>query len=140
MSKDLSPLIRVRKYSVEEKQKALSELYRKAEELEEQKQSLLMTMEEEKQHMAEMDVAMLSYFGPYADAVQERVEDIDEGMKTLNHRIDLAREDVREAFAELKKIEITDEARKDAEAAALAKKDSDELDEIALRQYMYRDD
>ena len=132
MTADLDPLIRVRKHMVDEKQKILAELYSQAEELEGQKSDMLLRMESEQTQVKEMDVQMLSYFGPYTDAVQMRVEEIDETMKTLESRIEIAREDMRAAFEELKKVEITQERRKAEEEAELKKKKANELDEIGV--------
>ena len=132
---DLDPLIRVRKHVVEQKQKFLAELYRQADELEEQKTVLLTQRDEERQKTAEMGVEMLSYFGPYSDAIDGRVEDIDEAVGKLNTRIEIAREDMREAFAELKKVEITQEVREAKEQAALDKKETQELDEIGIEAF-----
>lgn len=129
---DLEPLIRVRKHTVEQKQKFLAELYRQSEELETEKKSVLERLEVEREKVKEMQVEMLSYFGPYTDAVKERVSEIDEQRGNLETRIEIAREDMREAFAELKKIEITQERREAEEEAEISKKESDELDEIGL--------
>ena len=131
----LDGLIRVRKHALDQKQKFVAELYRQAEELENQKVTLLTTLEEEREKVDEMGVEMLSYFGPYSKAVKERVQDIDEAASTLETRIEIAREDMREAFAELKKIEITKQNRDDAEEKAINKKESDELDEIAIEGF-----
>ena len=135
MADDLSSLIRVRKHSVEQKQKLLADLYRKAGELQNEKQSMLDNLEEEKARAHEMGVEMLSYLGPYSEAVQERVEEIEAQSKTLEARIDIARDDMGRAFAELKKIEITQERREDEEKRAQDKKESAELDEIAIDGY-----
>ncbi len=132
---DLNPLIRVRKHVVEQKQKFLAELYRQAEDFENQKQALEDQLEEEQEKVQEMGVEMLSYFGHYSDAVKERVEEIDEAAARLNTRIEIAREDMRQAFAELKKIEITQEAREQAELDELKKKEAAELDEIGIEAY-----
>lgn len=132
---DLNPLIRIRKHALEQKQKFLAELYRQAEEYENQKATLLKNLEEEREKLSDMGPEMLSYFGPYSQSVKERVEEIDHAMQTLSARIDLAREDMREAFAEVKKLEITQDARDDEERAELEKKLSDELDEIAIDGY-----
>ena len=132
---DLSGLIRVRRHALEQKQKFVAELYRQAEELDNQKATLLTTLDEEREKVDEMGVEMLSYFGPYSEAVKERVEEIDEASETLNARIEIAREDMRAAFAELKKIQITQERREDEEEKAVNKKESDELDEIGLETY-----
>lgn len=129
---DLNPLIRVRRHSVEQKQKFLAELYRQAEALQEQKDTLLGTMVKEREKVEELGVAMLTYFGPYSEAVKGRVEDIEAAMKKLNARIDVARDAMREAYAELKKVEITQERREEEEAAAINKKESNELDDIAI--------
>ena len=129
---DLTGLIRVRKHTIEQKQKFLSELYRQAEELTTQKETMLEQLETERDKMQEFGVEMMSYFGPYSDAVKIRVADIDDNMKTLDTRIEIAREEMRAAYNELKKIEITHDRRITAEEKALNKKESDELDEIAL--------
>jgi flagellar FliJ protein len=132
---DLKPLIRVRKHGVEQRQKVLSELYRKAEALAQEKRDLLTRLDEEQAHLEEMDVQMLSYFGPYSDAVHERVEEIDKAAKTLDARIEIARDDIGRAFAELKKVEITQERREDEEEKARNDKESKELDDIAIEGY-----
>ena len=132
---DLNPLIRVQKHALEQKQKFLAELYRQAEEYEGQKTQMLKTLEEEREKLSDMGVEMLAYFGPYEASVDARVKEIDEALLTLNTRIDLAREDMRAAFAELKKIEMTQEDRDAAEAKEIDKKQSDELDEIGLEVF-----
>lgn len=135
---DLEALIRVRRHAVEQKQKFLAELYKQADELEGQKESMLTTLAEERKTVDEMGVEALGYFGHYSEAVRGRVEDIDEAMKKLNRRIEIAREDMRDAFAELKKVEITQERREAEEDKELKKKESDILDEVALEGYRRR--
>lgn len=129
---DLEGLIRVRTHVVEQKQKFLAELYRQAEELDDQKKTMLEQLAEEQKKTEEMGIEMLTYFGPYSEAVKDRVVEIDEAREKLETRIEIAREDMREAFSELKKIEITQEQREAEEEAAISKKESDELDEIGL--------
>jgi flagellar export protein FliJ len=130
---DLNPLIRVRKHAVEQKQKFLAELYRQAEQLADQKRTLKEQMAEEQKNVAKANSAdMLRYFGTYVEAVKGRIRDIDDSMKKLDVRIVIAREDMREAFAEFKKIEITQDRREAKEAALLEKKQAQLLDEMAL--------
>lgn len=135
---NLKGLIRVRKHAVEQKQKFLAELYRQAEQLKDQKTRLLDQLEKEEDKVKEMDVEMLSYFGPYSEAVKGRVEDIDHAAKILETRISIAQDDMRAAFAEMKKIEITDQRRMDEAQAALDKKESTELDEAAIEGFRRR--
>jgi len=135
---DLEALIRVRRHAVEQKQKFLAELYKQADELEGQKETMLTTLAEERKKVDEMGVEAVGYFGHYSEAVRGRVEDIDEAMKKLNRRIEIAREDMRDAFAELKKVEITQERREAEEEKELKKKESDIMDEVALEGYRRR--
>ena len=133
---DLTGLIRVRKHDLEQKQKTVAELYRQVEELSSQKTELLETLDAEQEKLQDFGVEMLSYFGPYSDAVHERVEDIDDATKKLETRIEIAREDMRLAYAELKKIEITHERRLEEEREEVEKRESTTLDEIALDGYL----
>lgn len=132
---DLNPLIRVRRHAVEQKQKALSELYRRAEALEIEKAGMLADLEAERAKIHEMGVQMLSYFGPYSEAVKERVSAIDKELKTLEARIQIARDDIARAFSDLKKIEIVQERREGEAEKAAAKKESDAMDAIAIEGY-----
>jgi flagellar export protein FliJ len=130
---DLNPLIRVRKHSVEQKQKFLAELYRQAEELQNHKSSLQQQMGYERKALEGVNsVEMLSAFSLFVEAVKGRISDIDDSMAKLDVRIEVAREDMREAFAEFKKIEITQERRESAELRELEKRQSELLDEVAL--------
>lgn len=132
---NLKSLIRVRRHTIDQKQKALSDLYRKAEQLSDEKVMLLDRLEEERANLIEMDVKMLSYFGPYSDAVKERVLAIDAAMKTLEARIEIARDDIRRAFTELKKVEITQERREEREEAVRNKRESQDLDAVAIEGF-----
>lgn len=136
---DLNPLIRVRRHTVEQKQKFLAELYRQAEELQNQKGTLLRQMQEEREALERMNsVEMLAAFSAFAEAVKQRVADIDDSISKIETRIEIAREDMREAFSELKKVEITQERREAEEFRALEKRQSELLDEIAIEGYRRR--
>ena len=129
---DLNPLIRVRKHAVEQKQKFLAELYRQAEELTAQKLSLETTLAEEQEKVKDMGIEMLAYFGPYSKAVQDRIQDIEKDTAKLNARIEVAKDDMNLAFADLKKIQITQGRREEEEEREQNKKESNDLDEAAL--------
>lgn len=132
---DLDPLIRVRRHAVEQKQKFLAELYRQAEEMQAHKSTLLSQLEAEQKSVQDMGVEYLSYFGPYSEAVKTRVADIDAALTTLEKRIEIAREDMREAFSELKKVETVQENREGEVARVLTKKESDEMDAIGIEAF-----
>lgn len=136
---DLAPLIRVRKHAIEQKQKLLAELYRQSEQLADNKRRLLDQLAQEQDSLKNTDsVEMIRSLAVYAEAVKGRVADIDAAMKKLDARIEVAREDMREAFAELKKIEITDERRTAETEAEIEKKESQMLDEMGIQNYRRR--
>lgn len=137
---DLNTLIRVRRHAVEQKQKFLAELYRQAEELDAHKRAMQeqLVSETEKAHALE-SVAALTDLSRYSAAVHNRIADIDQARNQLEIRIEAAREDMREAFAELKKIEITQNRREEEEAIEILKKESEELDAIGLELHRRRE-
>lgn len=133
---DLNPLIRVRKHTVEQRQKALAELYRQAEELAAQKKDLEDQMAAEREKLKKINtVEMLTYYSNYTKAVKKRVADIEGAMKNLDGRIEVARETMREAFAEFKKVDIVQDRREAEERAALDKKESQAMDEMAVENF-----
>ncbi|MBI1300162.1 MAG: hypothetical protein GC137_00750 [Alphaproteobacteria bacterium] len=132
---ELLPLIRVRKHAIEQKQKFLAELYRQAEELQHQRDTLETQLAIETEKTRHMEAEMLRFFEPYARSVKIRIEDIDADRETLEQRIARAQDEMREAFAELKKIEIIDDRRAEEELAELEKREAEILDEIAIDQF-----
>ncbi|MGH1375691.1 MAG: flagellar FliJ family protein [Alphaproteobacteria bacterium] len=132
---DLDPLIRVRKHNVEQKQKFLAALYREEEKLKEQRDTIEAQFLIEQEKTKLMPADMQGFFGAYAQSVKERMENIDHKRAQIEQRIELAREDMREAFADLKKIEIIDERRAKEEQEKIKKKESDILDEIAIEAF-----
>lgn len=135
---NLKPLIRVRKHAIEQKQKYLAELYRQAEEQANEKRRLTDEFAHERKTIQEMGADMLGFFGAYAKAVDIRMEEIDAAIARLESRIIVAQDDMRQAFADLRRIEIVQENRNKQEAQARAKRESQELDEIGLDRFRAR--
>ncbi len=133
MMADLDPLIKLRKHTVDEKRRALADLYRQTEKLAQQKKAVQDQMEREKKLAEEMATAEASaYLGRYLEGARKKIKAFDQSIRKLETRIAVAQEDVRGAFAEVKKIEITQRNRKAREKAKKDKKDSQELDEIGI--------
>ena len=128
----LESLIRVRKHTVEQKQKVLAALYKKEQELKDERDALETQHAIEAEKARTMDADYLGYFGAYSKRVHEEIENIDRAREKMENRIKLAQEDMRDAFAELKKVEIIQERRKAEELAEQEKKEADELDEMAI--------
>ncbi|MGH1378180.1 MAG: hypothetical protein ACRBB3_05095 [Alphaproteobacteria bacterium] len=136
----LDPLIRVRKHTIEQKKKFLASLYAKDEELKEQEDTLKTQLAIETEKAKDLGAEMMGYFGAYADSVSVQLEELAVVRQHMEDRIKIAQDDVRNAFADLKKIEIIDERRKADILADMDKRESIEIDEIAIDMFMRNND
>lgn len=136
MAADLDPLIRLRKHAVDEKQRVVAQLYREAENIERQKKVVEDQMAEEKRMAEEMGrPEAIVFFTRYAEGARKKIAALQASLKKMEARIEAAQEDMRTAFAEMKKVQITQARRKEREAKAIQKKEDDQMDDIALDQY-----
>lgn len=136
MAADLDPLIRLRKHVVEEKQRVVSQLYREVENLEKQKKVVQDQMAHEKKLAEEMQrPEALTFYGRYAEGARKKIEAIQMSIRKVEARIESAQEEMRVAFAEMKKVQITHTRREKREQKKLKDKEDALLDEVALDQY-----
>jgi len=134
---DLNPLIRLRKYRVEEKQKALAELFREAERFEYVINGMLESLANERALAEEKnDFETTTAFTMYAERVRDQVEFLRMGLDKINARIVVAQDAMREAFGELKKIEIIQENRDAEDTKAELVRESKDMDEIGLQGFV----
>ena len=133
---DLQALIRLRKHAVDEKQRAVAQLYREAETLEKQKKVVEDQMAHEKRLAEEMNrPEAISFYTRYAEGARKKIAALQMSIKKMEGRIEAAQEDMRVAFAEMKKIQITQTRREKREAKVQQKKEDAQMDEIAIEQY-----
>jgi flagellar FliJ protein len=133
---NLKPLIRLRKYRVEEKQKVLSEIYRQLELLEGRKRVLFSDMEREEQLAQESDsIDAMFAFVAYAARVHTEIEKLNMLLEKMEPRVLKAQDEMREAFSEQKKAEIIQEQREDEEQKEIARKENTNLDEIGVESF-----
>ena len=133
---DLEPLIRLRKHAVDEKQRAVAQLYREAETLEKQKKVVEDQMAHEKRLAEEMNrPEAISFYTRYAEGARKKIAALHISIKKMEGRIEAAQEDMRTAFAEMKKVQITQARREKREAKAIQKKEDAQMDDIAIEQY-----
>lgn len=133
---DLDALIRLRRHRVEEKQKVLADLFRQAEVIEAEKKDLLDTLAREREIAETVDHKDASvYFGLYSDGVHKKIEGLDKELLQMETRIQIVQDDIREAFADLKRVEIVNNNRKAEERKKQAAKESNTLDEMGIDAY-----
>ena len=136
MMADLEALIRLRRHTVEEKQKVLAEIFRKVEVLENRKNELLERLENERKALEEnLTIETRAYYGRFEGVIRGDVERINTELAKLETRVQIAQEEVRSAFADMKRVEIVHKRRQAEEAQAIKDKESLELDEIGLEGF-----
>jgi flagellar protein FliJ len=135
MGKGLETLIRLNEWSVDQKRRKLGDLLRLIDgfeaELEKLEQDLV--IEQAAAGAAPNEAGFL--YGYYADRVINRRAIIQMSAQQLEKDANEAREEVSQAYRELKKFKTALEARKTSEKAELAKKEQSELDEVGIRTF-----
>ena len=133
---DLEALIRLRRHTVEEKQKVLAEIFRKVEALENRKNELLERLDKERKALEEnLTIETRAYYGRFEGVIRSDVERIDAELAKLETRVQIAQEEVRTAFADMKRVEIVHERRQEEERQEIQNKENLEMDEIGLEGF-----
>ena len=141
MVANLESLIKFRKHTVDEKQRILAALYREAEELEAAQQAVRAQMIEERKITDELGTPdAASAYNLYAEGARRKIADLQVKLDKMQIRLEAAQEAMREAFAEMKKIEITDNNRKKVANKAQQKKEDQALDDVAIEIYNRKKD
>ncbi len=138
---DLNALIRLRRFRVEEKQKALAEMYRQIEDVEAQIRNFEETLRRERELLnTNPNVEALAYFGRYADVVRRDIERMGMERKKIEVRIQIAQDDMREAFTDLKRVEIVQRNREEEEKKETQDRETREMNEIGLEVFRRKED
>jgi flagellar export protein FliJ len=136
---DLDPLIRYRKFELDEKQRKLARLYQEQEQLEIRKKNMLDQMRHEQNIAEELNtVEALSAYTQYSYAMKFKIEEVNEKIRDILTRVQIAQNDIQDAFGELKKVEITHAKRLEELAAENKKKEDDFFSEVAIQRYQKR--
>ena len=136
-AKSLKPLIRVSKFNLDEKQRQLGNLLRFEQSLQNRKILLAKRFKEEEQAANSSPIAALT-FGAYVDWHVDENKRVDRALEENRQEILLMRDEIIEAYQELKTLEITQENREKRERAELERKINAMLDEIGLTLHRRR--
>lgn len=138
---DLESLIRVRKHTVEEKQKILGAIYAQVEAIENRKKELFGRLDKERKALDEdLNLETREYFGRFQGVIQNNVEKLNGELAQLEARLEIVQEEVRAAFADQKRVEIVQERRQAEERQEIDNKESRELDEIGIEGFRRKDE
>lgn len=125
--KGLHTLIRVRKWEVDEKQRAVGLLLRDEEKIIEFQAGLDRELEEEKALVSQSAANERGTFEPYIRRWRQRRNNLDAALILIRRKIEEAREELAEAYRRLKTFEITQDQRDTAE-----EKEENRLEQISL--------
>lgn len=138
---NLLSLIKLRRYNVEEKQKVLAELYRQAEMIAQSKATLQERLRSEREVLdAAGTLEMFAYFGRFSQNINRMLDRLELERQKLEMRITVAQDDVREAFANMKRIEIVQREREKSDRKKESDKESREMDEIGIDGFRRQDE
>ena len=138
---NLKPLIKLRKFQVEEKQKVLAALLREVEKFESKKREVLVSIKAERKIAEESeDYETQAAYRMYAERARDQVRMIDLEINKYNFLIQKAQDDMRDAFAEQKKIEIIQELREAEEMLEETRRDNARMDEVGMEGFIRKDD
>ncbi len=131
----LAPLIRVRRHNVDEKQKILARLFAQMNDLDAKDAACRARLAAEQALLTDQpELQAFTDFAGFAMRMRAEQQEIAVQRHKLEQRIELAQDELREAFTELKKIEIIAEARDRAAIAAFLKKETAMYDDIGLNR------
>lgn len=138
MAKDLKALIRLHQWFVDEKRRKVAELERMVAELQDRLRKLeAEVVAEQKVARAAPESAGATY-GAYARHVIERRERLAQSIASTAAEANHAREELNDAYRELKKYEIAQATRDRRAASEAARRDQAVLDEIGVETYRRR--
>ena len=132
MARSLNTLVKVRAWDVDGKRRALGVLLRRLDDLEASAIALEAGLRDEQRIAADSPGEAGFLYGAYARAVIERRETLARAVVQVEAEIAVAREELREAYRELKKFEVTRDNRLEREARERNRVEQIELDEIAI--------
>lgn len=132
MSADYKSLIRIRQWALDEQRRQLGQLNAAMNTIEREIEQLRLNYEREQQAAAETDFIAASGFGNYTEGMIKRRQQLLTARASLEVQIEGKTEEVREAFQEVKKYELAQEAIEEREAAEAARRETIELDDIAI--------
>jgi flagellar FliJ protein len=127
----LKSIIRLRKFELDEKRRAVTELQIRLDNLLREEKRVMAALDAEKEH-ARIDDDTRNAFPNYNKRMQERLKVLRLEQTRVEAAIEQAREVLQEAFKEYKTFEITEENREKRAAAEEKRKEDATMDDIGI--------
>lgn len=133
--KSLATLIDLKQRELDEKRRILVQLEEEMDRLLAEEAELKKALDREGRIAAEQP-DMARYFGAFAEGNEKQQDEARNKQATIHSLIEAQRDAIGEAFAELKQMEIAKEKMDEEEEADANRKETMQLDEIGLRNFM----
>lgn len=132
--KSMTGLIRLHKWQLDEKRRNMGELEKMRSELLHNLQHLQDELAAEKKMAASSPIVSIHYVG-YAQQVMVRRENIKNSISEVDASIENMKDQVAEAFKELKKYQVVERREQDRLLADRNLRQQSELDELAINMH-----
>ena len=137
-NKSLETLLRLNRWAVDEKQKALRVLLDREDEIRAQIEAHTQALAKERQVATEDTMGIGGLFLHYYNAWEIQRDQLNKMLADMQVQVDEAREDLAESFRALKSAEEVKKQRDAAEALEESRKETAAMDEIGLNQFLKR--
>jgi flagellar export protein FliJ len=131
MMRNRESLIRLHRFHVDEKRRKLAELELMLQEFRARERELEAQVEAEQKKAGISDVAHFAY-PMFAKSVIRRRQNILASIEDIDRQLEAAREELSDAFRELKKYEVVEDNRKRKMRKEVMRVEQAQLDEVAL--------
>lgn len=133
---DLAPVIRYRKYQIDEKRRFIARLFAEADKIYTHKKNALDEVARERLYVdSSDDPHVITGFLSYQGLMKKKIALINVEMARIDARIEVAQDDLREEFTELKKFEIVHRRRLERKRAQLEKRESMLMDAAGIESF-----
>lgn len=134
----LKSIIRLRKHELDERRRVVTQLQAHLDNLEREEKRALEALEAEKRH-AEIDEETRAAFPNYNKRVQGKLKELRAEQEKVKLAVERAREELQDAFKELKTYEITEDNRQKRIEAEEKRKENQIMDDIGLEGFRRKD-
>lgn len=135
MAANIKSLIRLHEWNVDEKRRKLGELLRLQADLEDQLKRLEDEHAREKEAAAADPTGAGLAYANYAKQARQRKDNLEDSIRQMDIVIGHARDELSDAYQELKKFETVEKNRQRRYELEQARREQIMLDEIALNQH-----
>lgn len=135
--KGMTGMIRLHKWQLDEKRRNMADLEKMKEDLLQNLTDLQEELIREQKKISETSVVNIGY-AAYAQQVMVRRVNIVNSMVEIDISIEAMKDQVAEAFKELKKYEVVEQRQRDRELADRNRRQQSEMDELAINMHRRR--